>query len=147
MLSFIHKGFLMSTHPAIGNDLCGSSCLVGACPKIAQLLSQFDEVLSQLKVSSGDPPSGRVNNVSGLGEEPSQFLTTKQAADRWGKAVFTVREYCRLERIRAIRAQSGRGAYAEFRIPITEIQRVRDEGLLPPKHKTRRGFNGRKSRS
>jgi hypothetical protein len=49
------------------------------------------------------------------------------------KAEFTVREWCRHGRIRAEKKVSGRGAYASWAIPHSELVRYQREGLLPAK--------------
>ena len=47
-----------------------------------------------------------------------------------GKAEFTVREWCRLGRIRAIKKWSGRGKHQGWAIPHEELLRYQREGLL-----------------
>jgi hypothetical protein len=48
-----------------------------------------------------------------------------------GKSNFTVREWCRLGRIRADKKLSGRGAYARWVVSHVELLRYHKEGLLP----------------
>jgi hypothetical protein len=48
-----------------------------------------------------------------------------------GKAEFTVREWCRLGRIRAGKKTCGRGSASEWIVSHAELTRVRNEGLLP----------------
>jgi predicted site-specific integrase-resolvase len=48
-----------------------------------------------------------------------------------GRESFTVREYCRLGRLRAEKRQSGRGAHPAWVISHQELLRYRREGLLP----------------
>jgi hypothetical protein len=48
-----------------------------------------------------------------------------------GKAPFTVREWCRLSRLRAEKRRSGRGAYPQWVISHAELERYQREGLLP----------------
>jgi hypothetical protein len=57
--------------------------------------------------------------------------TTAEAAELLGKAEFTVREWCRLRRVRASKRPCGRGASQEWIISHDELQRIRNEGLLP----------------
>ncbi len=60
-----------------------------------------------------------------------EWYTTTEAAEILGKAEFTVREHCRLGRINAEKRMTGRGRSQEWIISHEEIQRVRNEGLLP----------------
>lgn len=60
-----------------------------------------------------------------------EFYTTAEAAAVLGKATFTVRQWARLGRIHAEKTHSGRGLDAEWRISHREIERIRNEGLLP----------------
>ena len=62
------------------------------------------------------------------------FYSTGDAAKILGKAEFTVREWCRLGRIRAEKRPCGRGNSKEWMISHDELQRIQAEGLLPPKH-------------
>jgi len=48
-----------------------------------------------------------------------------------GKAEFTVREWCRLGRIRAEKRRSGRGAFPAWVVSHAELLRYQREGLLP----------------
>lgn len=60
-----------------------------------------------------------------------EWYTTAEAAEILGKAEFTVREHCRLGRVRASKRPCGRGTSQEWIISHEELQRVRNEGLLP----------------
>jgi len=60
-----------------------------------------------------------------------EWYTTAEAAVLLGKAEFTVREYCRLGRVHATKRQCGRGASLEWIIAHSELERIRNEGLLP----------------
>ncbi len=65
------------------------------------------------------------------GEQQKEFHTVTEAAELMGRAPYTVREWCRLGRLNASKALSGRGIDGEWRIGSEEIQRWQREGLLP----------------
>jgi hypothetical protein len=66
------------------------------------------------------------------------WYTTAEAAQLLGKAEFTVREWCRLGRVNARKRACGRGRAQEWAISHQELQRIRNEGLLPqPRTPTR----------
>lgn len=60
-----------------------------------------------------------------------EWYSTAEAADILGRAEFTVREWCRLGRVRASKRPCGRGTSQEWMIAHDEIERIRNEGLLP----------------
>ena len=57
--------------------------------------------------------------------------STEEVARILSKAEFTVREWCRLNRINAIKRFSGRGKYPAWAISHQELLRIDKEGLLP----------------
>jgi hypothetical protein len=58
------------------------------------------------------------------------WYTTEEAARLLDKAEFTIREWCRLGRVRAEKRRSGRGAFASWVISHDELLRYQREGLL-----------------
>lgn len=62
------------------------------------------------------------------------FYSTAEVAEALGKAEFTVREWCRLGRIRAEKRHSGRGKHCAWIISHDELLRYQREGLFPAKH-------------
>jgi hypothetical protein len=60
-----------------------------------------------------------------------EWYTTAEAAEILGRAEFTVREYCRLERINAEKRLSRRGPHKEWKISHAELERIRNQGILP----------------
>jgi hypothetical protein len=60
-----------------------------------------------------------------------EWYTTEQFAQQVGKAEFTVREWCRLGRVKGEKRKSGRGAFASWVISHEEVMRYQREGLLP----------------
>ena len=59
------------------------------------------------------------------------WYTTSEAGAVLGKAEWTVREWCRLGRVNADKRHCGRGKSQEWIISHAEIERIRNEGLLP----------------
>jgi hypothetical protein len=59
------------------------------------------------------------------------WYSTEEVAQLVGKAEFTVREWCRLGRIRAEKKGSGRGKFQGWVISHAELLRYQKEGLLP----------------
>jgi hypothetical protein len=66
-------------------------------------------------------------------ETAREWYTTAQFATIVGKAEFTVREWCRHNRVRAEKRNSGRGSYPSWVISHQELLRYQREGLLPAK--------------
>ncbi len=58
------------------------------------------------------------------------WYSTEEFVRHTGKAEFTVREWCRLGRIKAQKRKSGRGAFAAWVISHAELLRYDREGLL-----------------
>ena len=59
-----------------------------------------------------------------------EWYSTHEFAKTVGKAEFTIREYCRLGRLRAEKRQSGRGSYPQWVLSHAELERYQREGLL-----------------
>ena len=59
------------------------------------------------------------------------FYSTSELAAIVGRAEFTVRQWCRLRRIKAQKRPCGRGPSKEWMISHSELNRLRSEGLLP----------------
>ena len=60
-----------------------------------------------------------------------EWYTTHEFARMVGKAEFTIREYCRLGRLKAEKRMSGRGAYPAWIVSHAELLRYQREGLVP----------------
>jgi hypothetical protein len=61
------------------------------------------------------------------------FFPIAEMAEITGRAEFTVREYCRLGRVRGEKLACGRGKHQAWVISHEELTRYRNEGLLPPR--------------
>ena len=62
---------------------------------------------------------------------PKEWYSTSEVAAVLRKADYTVREWCRLGRVRATKKPYARGAHTEWLIGHEELTRIRNEGLLP----------------
>lgn len=65
-----------------------------------------------------------------------EYYTTLEVAHILRKKAYTVREWCRLGRVNAQKAFSGRGLDDEWRISHDELVRIQNEGLLETKSET-----------
>lgn len=64
-----------------------------------------------------------------------ESYTTQEVAKILNKKPYTVREWCRLQRIKAEKTMCGRGSEIEWRISHEELVRYQNEGLRPvPDH-------------
>ena len=63
-------------------------------------------------------------------EQVKEHYGTEEFARLVNRAEFTVREWCRLGRIRASKKHSGRGKHANWVVGNDELMRYRKEGLL-----------------
>jgi hypothetical protein len=62
---------------------------------------------------------------------PKDFYSVEDFGELVDLAPYTVREHCRLGRLRAQKTSYGRGESQEWRIPHAELVRYRNFGLLP----------------
>jgi hypothetical protein len=61
-----------------------------------------------------------------------EWYSIAEVAEQLGNAPFTVREWARHRRINAEKRRCGRGKHREWMISHAELNRIRNEGLLPP---------------
>lgn len=64
-----------------------------------------------------------------------EFYTPEEFARIVGREAFTVREYCRLGRIHALKKTDGRGKHPYWVISHEELLRFQREGLLPDRRR------------
>jgi hypothetical protein len=62
---------------------------------------------------------------------PREYYSVPEFAVEVKKCEYTVREWCRMGRIHAEKCDSGRGDAKSWKIPVSELHRFRDHGLLP----------------
>jgi hypothetical protein len=85
----------------------------------------FDTIVQRL-----DRIEASINSLLGA-RTSKEWYTTAEVARLLGRRPFTVREWCRLQRVHAQKSQGGRGIDAEWRISHAELTRIQNEGLLP----------------
>jgi len=83
--------------------------------QVLERLEQIEATLSQLV-------ERRTIKESYSPAEVAQILDKKP---------YTVREWCRLRRINAVKRPCGRGASEEWEISHEEVERIKAHGLLP----------------
>jgi hypothetical protein len=64
-------------------------------------------------------------------QKVKEYYSVEEFAELVGRECYTVREWCRLGRIKADKKQSGRGKYPLWVIPHAEMLRYEKLGLLP----------------
>jgi transposase len=60
-----------------------------------------------------------------------EWYSTEEIAQMIGRAAYTVREWCRLQRLAARKRESGRGRYLAWEIHVDELWRYLEHGLRP----------------
>ena len=83
-----------------------------------QILLRLDQIEMQLN---------RLVDMKAIQE----WYDTKTAADILDRSAYSVREWCRLGRVKAEKRACGRGAAKEWMISNEELQRIKEQGLLP----------------
>jgi transposase len=58
------------------------------------------------------------------------WYSTEEVAEILGRSAYTVREWCRLGRVRAEKRRCGRGRSKEWVVSHAELTRIQNEGLL-----------------
>jgi hypothetical protein len=67
-----------------------------------------------------------------------EWYTTSEVAKLLDRDPYTVREWARGGRIQAAKRPTGRGTSKDWCVSHAEVQRIRNDGLLPP---PQRGFS------
>jgi DNA-directed RNA polymerase specialized sigma24 family protein len=103
-------------------------------PTLQRIAEAAEHISSQLEVVGTlaerlDKIEAALNRL--VEQRAKEWYTTAEAAQILGRAEFTVREWCRLGRVRAGKRKCGRGQSQEWVIAHAELERIKNEGLLP----------------
>ena len=99
-------------------------------------MSDFNLILEKLdrnEANLGQLLQPRSTAPNQLSPTEKEWYTTEEAARILNRAPWTVRQWCRMKRVIARKRQCGRGLASEWIISRDELQRIRNEGLLPPR--------------
>lgn len=99
--------------------------IAGRLDRLESRLAAIEAILARLVETAASQQSTK------------DYYTTEEVAERLGKRPYTVREWCRLGRVHAEKAHSGRGADEEWRISQAELTRIQNEGLLSAQRESR----------
>lgn len=84
------------------------------------------------RISSLEHTISELREIMCQQNRPSKdSYSTAEVASILGKKPYTVREWCRLQRIHAFKAMCGRGCEEEWRVSHEELVRIQNDGLLP----------------
>jgi hypothetical protein len=107
----------------------GSVPLVGTAgpspseaPWLKALIEDLDTSLSAIQASLSTLVQQRV---------VKEYFTTEEVGKIVERDAYTVREWCRYGRLRALKRSCGRGKSPEWSIPHAELVRYQNEGLRP----------------
>jgi hypothetical protein len=95
--------------------------------------ARFSRLLERLRAVEGSLTTIE-QSVAKQEAEPiisREYYSVPEFAGLVERGEYTVREWCRMERIHAEKCESGRGEAKSWKIPAAELQRYRDHGLLP----------------
>ena len=96
--------------------------------------ARFENLLSRLAtlesaITTIEQTKAEETNRTGAPDR--EFYSTPEFAALVDRNEYTVREWCRLGRVNAEKADCGRGDAKSWKIPVSELNRYRDHGLLP----------------
>ena len=87
-----------------------------------EIIKRLDEIMAVIKAALALLTSQH---------QVQDWYDTTTAAKILGRSSYSVREWCRLGRVRAEKRHCGRGTSKEWMISHEELMRIKSEGLLP----------------
>ena len=98
----------------------------GSSPRDPNQLAGFENRLAGME--------SMLEEIHGLlaGQRATKdWYSVREVAEILKRSEFTVREWCRLNRILASKRACGRGHSKEWIVSAEELERIQNEGLLP----------------
>jgi len=94
---------------------------------LLERLASLENTISVIEqtVSTVDPP---------MPDSTREYYSVPEFASEVERGEYTVREWCRLARINAEKCDTGRGEAKSWKIPVEELGRYRDHGLLSARY-------------
>lgn len=104
--------------------ICPASEQAG--PTLHEQLRSVQELVIRLTVGMDE-----IRDLLASRPRSKEWYSTQEAAEILNKRPYTVRNWCRMGRVRAEKIEAGRGVDGEWRISHEELTRIQNEGLLP----------------
>ena len=107
------------------------------CDNISEGFGRIISAVSASLLRLEDGQKQIIDRLSKITATSAQALPSREsyspteAAMLLGKRPFTVREWCRLGRIKAKKRPCGSGASFAWEVSQAEIERIKNHGLLP----------------
>ena len=99
---------------------------------LAAQFESLNERLNSLESAITGMEQAMASGIEGGGPPTSrEYYSVAEFASLVGRNEYTVREWCRLERIHAEKCDSGRGDAKNWKIAAVELERYQNHGLLP----------------
>jgi hypothetical protein len=104
--------------------------------RLARLETALDNVtitLNQIQEQQGTITATltELRDSIGIQRKIKEWYSPEEVAKILGKQPYTVREWCRYQRINARKRPTGRGDAREWEISHEELDRIKSHGLLP----------------
>lgn len=98
-----------------------------------QLILPMEEMAEELmaRIGSLEKTITDLRDIICSQQFTKEFYSTVEIAKILDKKPYTVREWCRLQRVNATKTMCGRGCEEEWRVSHDELLRIQNEGLLP----------------
>ena len=124
-------------HGSIGRAKRNGHAKLDASPEVAERIEKLETCITQMaaRMERIESVLMELHELVTSRQTIKESYTTQEVAKILGRKPYTVREWCRLQRIKAEKTMCGRGSEIEWRVSHEELVRYQNEGLLPlPEH-------------